>query len=200
MRDGNQGKVERFDAATTDEALAERVRVTGDTMAFSELVRRYRVRVIALAHRVLARGGGWDEAEDIAQEAFVAAYKKRTHYRRSEAFRPWLFRIAVNRCLDRLRADARRPVHYGLDDLPEPVEVDADPVRSVLSDEREARLQTAVAGLSPQRRAVFVLRHMEDLSYSEIAAATGLPMGTVKAHLFRARADLRAELTGYLEP
>lgn len=182
----------------SDEALAERVRSSGDVGAFSLLVSRYRGRVVALSRRMLGPAG-WDEAEDVAQEAFVAAYDKRLSFRRGEPFRPWLYRIAVNRCLDRLRAQARRPAPVEIGSIPEPVGQGADPLESLLTEEGEARLGEAVAALPPKLRAVFLLRHLDDLSYEEIAAATGVPMGTVKTHLFRARAQLRQALTGYLD-
>ena len=184
---------------SSDEALAERVRVTGDVAAFSLLVTRYRARVVALSRRMLAAGGP-DEAEDIAQEAFVAAYDKRATFRRGEPFRPWLYRIAVNRCLDRLRAQSRRPVPVELSLVPEPSLAGADPLEALLAEEGEERLAVAVAALPPKLRAVFLLRHLDDLSYEEIASAAGVPLGTVKTHLFRARAQLRAALAGYLEP
>ena len=184
---------------TGDEALAERVRASGDVAAFSVLVTRYRGRLVALARRMLT-GSNSDEAEDVAQETFVAAYDKRNSFRPGEPFRPWLYRIAVNRCLDRLRAQSRRPATVEIGSLPEPALSGGDPVQALLSSETEARLREAVAALPPKLRAVFVLRHLDDLSYDEIAAATCLPLGTVKTHLFRARAELRAALTGYLTP
>lgn len=188
------------DDAGSDEALAERVRAGGDTAAFAVLVSRYRGRIIALARRMLSEGsGGGEEAEDVAQETFVAAYDRRASFRRGEPFRPWLYRIAVNRCLDRLRARARRPALLDFDSVPEPEEPGGDPLRSILADERDDRLNDAVAALPPKLRAVFLLRHLDDLSYDEIAVATGLPMGTVKTHLFRARTHLRQALTGYLQ-
>ena len=182
-----------------DEALAERVRSSGDVAAFSMLVTRYRGRLIALARRMLP-GSSSDEAEDMAQEAFVAAYAKRTSFRKGEPFRPWLYKIAVNRCLDRLRALSRRPVTIEIGSLSEPKTFGNGPEELLLSTENEARLQAAVAALPPKLRAVFVLRHLDDLSYEEIATATGLPLGTVKTHLFRARAELRTALAEYLKP
>ena len=182
-----------------DEALAERVRSSGDVAAFSMLVTRYRGRLIALARRMLP-GSSSDEAEDMAQETFVAAYAKRTSFRKGEPFRPWLYKIAVNRCLDRLRALSRRPVTIEIDSLSEPKTFGNGPEELLLSTENEARLQAAVAALPPKLRAVFVLRHLDDLSYEEIATATGLPLGTVKTHLFRARAELRTALAEYLKP
>ena len=182
-----------------DEALAERVRSSGDVAAFSTLVTRYRGRLVALARRMLP-GSSSDEAEDIAQEAFVAAYAKRTSFRQGEPFRPWLYKIAVNRCLDRLRALSRRPVTVEIGSLLEPAISGNGPEELLLSTESEARLQDAVAALPPKLRVVFVLRHLDDLSYDEIAAATGQPLGTVKTHLFRARAELRIALAEYLKP
>jgi len=183
----------------SDEALANRICASGDVAAFSVLVHRYRGRVVALARRMLT-GSNSDEAEDVAQEVFVAAYDKRASFRKGEPFRPWLYRIAVNRCLDRLRAQSRRPATVAIGSLPEPALSGGDPVDTLLSNEGEARLREAVAALPPKLRAVFVLRHLDDLSYDEIAAVTGLPLGTVKTHLFRARADLRAALSEYLTP
>lgn len=183
--------------ASSDEALAERVRATGDADAFALLVARYRARLIALTRRMLVTScGSTDEAEDIAQEAFVAAYDKRLSYRRGEPFRPWLYRIALNRCLDRLRIQARRPSLRIWDDAD--IQAAApEPEAALLLSEREARLSQAVAALAPKYRAVFILRHLDDLSYEEIAQATELPLGTVKTHLFRARAQLRAALSDY---
>jgi RNA polymerase sigma-70 factor (ECF subfamily) len=180
-----------------DEALAARVRATGDVAAFAALVTRYRARVVALARRMLAADP--EEAEDVAQEAFVAAYDKRQSFRPGEPFRPWLYRIAVNRCLDRLRARSRRPDVLDLSGIPEPASPAPDPAQALLAGEGDRRLASAVAALPPKLRAVFLLRHLDDLSYEEIAAATGVPLGTVKTHLFRARAHLRAALAGYLE-
>ena len=183
----------------SDEALAERVRATGDAAAFGLLVTRYRARVVALARRMLA-GSALDEAEDIAQEAFVSAYDRRATFRRGEPFRPWLYRIAINRCLDRLRAQARRPAPLDITCVPEPILPGSDPLDALLTEEGDARLSEAVAALPPRLRAVFLLRHLDDLSYDEIAAAAGVPLGTVKTHLFRARALLRVSLSEYLAP
>lgn len=191
---GRHGDAARGEAS--DEALAERVRATGDVAAFGALVTRYRARVVALARRMLVSTP--DEAEDVAQEAFVAAYDKRLLFRSGEPFRPWLYRIAVNRCLDRLRAQTRRPVVLEITAIPEPALAGGDPVQALLTEEGEHLLSAAVAALPPKLRAVFLLRHLDDLSYEEIAAAVGVPLGTVKTHLFRARAQLRAALSEYL--
>ena len=190
------------EALASDEALAARVRATGDAEAFAVLVTRYRGRLIALSRRMLADSrGGPDEAEDVAQEAFVAAYDRRGSYRRGEPFRPWLYRIALNRCLDRLRSQARRPAFRSWESVAvEPQATDESPLTALLTEEREGQLQAAIGTLPPKYRAIFLLRHLDDLSYEEIAAATELPLGTVKTHLFRARALLRVALSEYLMP
>lgn len=193
---GSRQDVAREEAS--DEALAERVRATGDVAAFGILVTRYRVRVVALARRMLAAQSP-DEAEDVAQEAFVAAYDKRSSFRCGDPFRPWLYRIAVNRCLDRLRSQSRHPVLLEIASVPEPALSGGDPVEALLTEEGEKLLAAAVAALPPKLRAVFLLRHLDDLSYEEIAAAVGVPLGTVKTHLFRARAELRRALSEYLD-
>lgn len=182
----------------SDEALAERVRVSGDRAAFAELVTRYRGRVVALARRMLAARSP-EEAEDVAQDTFLAVYEKRAAFGRGRQFRPWLYRIAVNRCLDRLRFQSRRPLDVNWNAVPEPAQLESDPLDMLLASEGESLLETAVAALPPKLRAVFLLRHLDDLSYEEIGAATGVPVGTVKTHLFRARAQLRAALSEYLE-
>lgn len=182
----------------TDEILAERMRLRGDTEAYAALIDRYRVRLLALARRML--GGSSEEAEDVVQEALVAAYHRRHTYRSGDVFRPWLYRIAINRCVDRLRAKARRPSSISLDDQAEAPSAGEGPLGSLLAQERERRLQKAVEDLPPKYRAIFLLRHLDDMSYEEIARATETPLGTVKTHLFRARAQLREALQGYLEP
>lgn len=183
--------------ADSDEALAERVRASGDTAAFALLVTRYRSRLIALARRLLPAEPG--HAEDVAQETLVTAYTRRATFRRGESFRPWLYRIAVNRCLDRQRVLQRRPLPAVLDLVPEPADDEADPLRALLARECDARLEQAVAALPSAWRAVFLLRTLEDMTYEEIAQAMPLPLGTVKTYLFRARAFLRQEMAGYLQ-
>lgn len=192
-------RVETSGSEISDEALASRVSAGGDGAAFAMLVSRYRARLIGLARRML--GGSIDEAEDVAQEVFVAAYHARGRYRHGEPFRSWLYRIAVNRCIDRQRARGRRPETRALDSTPgELVDPGEGPLDALLGDERDVRVQNAVDALPAKHRAVFLLRHLDDLSYEEIAAATELPIGTVKTHLFRARAQLRESLKGILEP
>lgn len=193
------GRIDTTANETSDEAYAERVAAYNDQAAFATLVNRYRTRLTALARRLL--GTLQNEAEDIAQEVFVAAYQARGRYRRGEVFRAWLYRIAINRCIDRRRATDRRPPPLPMleGSIGEAIDSADGPLDALLAGEREQGIQAAVDALPDRYRAVFLLRHLDDLSYEEIATATDLPVGTVKTHLFRARAQLREELKGLLE-
>ena len=182
----------------SDEALAVAVRNSGDTAAFGILVTRYRSRITGLARKMLGSGHA-DEADDIAQEVFVAAYVHRASFRPGSPFRPWLYRIAVNRCLDRLKSRSRQPLITDWENAPEPSVADLhEPLGNYLAGELDAVLQKAVDALPLNHKSVFVLRHIDELSYEEIAEATNQPIGTVKTNLFRARAELRKGLSSYL--
>ena len=181
----------------SDESLAISVRDTGSTSAFGVLVTRYRARITGLARKMMGTGHA-DEADDIAQEVFVAAYVHRASFRPGAPFKPWLYRIAVNRCLDRLKSRARQPHITDWENAPEPITRDEqEPLSNYLAGELDSVLQRAVDALPVNHRAVFVLRHIDELSYEEIAEATNQPIGTVKTNLFRARAELRRGLSGY---
>jgi RNA polymerase sigma-70 factor (ECF subfamily) len=185
-------------AGMSDEDLATRAALHNDAEAFSLLVDRYRARLCALCKRMLSAGGMSEEAEDTAQDAFVAAYHARAMYRPGEPYRAWIYRIVVNRCVDKLRSGARKPRRVSIESIGEPG-ADAGPLEQLISNERESRLRHAIDKLPDKYRAVFLLRHLDDLSYEEIAVAVELPLGTVKTHLFRARAQLRESLKDVLE-
>jgi RNA polymerase sigma-70 factor (ECF subfamily) len=189
---------ERTRSGPSDESLAIQVRNSGDKTAFGIIVGRYRARIIGLARKMMGTGHS-DEADDVAQEVFVAAFMHRAAFRPGSPYRPWLYRIAVNRCLDRLKARSRQPQFTDWDSAPEPsVRDDREPLGNFLAAELDSVLQKAVDALPVNHRTVFVLRHIDELSYEEIAEATNQPIGTVKTNLFRARAALRVELSPYL--
>ncbi len=122
----------------------------------------------------------------------MEAYHKRSTFRKTETFRPWLYRIVVNRCIDRLRKTRHSPQSVLLaSDL---ADNSTGPEDEVLRRERHRAIDMAVSQLPPKHRAVLVLRYIDDLSYEEIASATELPLGTVKTHLFRARTELKRKL------
>jgi RNA polymerase sigma-70 factor, ECF subfamily len=175
--------------------------VARDESAFNELVTTYERRVFALVFRMLGRR---DEAEDLAQEVFVQVFKAIDQFRGESKLSTWIYRIAVNLCKNRTKYNARR--HAGRQE-----DVDAMADRAAFSSAKgvivsdvsrpdelvegmqlEAVVKRAIAQIEPEFRQVLVLRDVEDLSYEEIAAITGLPDGTVKSRIHRARARLRA--------
>lgn len=185
----------------TDEALARRA-AAGDAGAFDALVVLYTERVFAVAYRML---GDRAEAEDLAQEVFVTLYRALETFRGESKLSTWIYRITRNRCLNRLKFLKRR--HVGqLADIDDPALAGAcadletqgagkkDPHKKLHNDELSALLQRVLLELPEEQRALVVLRDLEDLSYEEIVDITGLPLGTVKSRLHRARAALAALL------
>lgn len=174
----------------------------GETSAFANLVDRYRDRAYGLALR-LTRSA--PDAEEVAQDAFVSAWRSLAAFRGDAAFSTWLYRIVWRKALDRveaLRTRGRREV--AVDD---PARVEAESAAAIASTSGgpsgsgevgagaggaiSARLERLLGTLSELSRAVVTLYYYEDRSVGDVAAALGIPEGTVKTHLFRARAALR---------
>ncbi|HSN91210.1 MAG TPA: sigma-70 family RNA polymerase sigma factor [Anaeromyxobacteraceae bacterium] len=181
-----------------DGALA-RSAARGDRRAFGRLVDQHQRSVYGLCMRLLRDG---EEARDAAQETFVRAWAALATYDPSQAFAPWLLRIARNHCLDvlRRRIPAGRRVELDADpadgaperELPDAAAPAADEV--VERRQTAASLEVAVEALPANYREVVHLFHVEQLSYKEIASTLDVPIGTVMTWLHRARARLRASL------
>ncbi len=175
-------------SSVEDEAfLVARAR-TGDRDAFAELVRRYQRLVFAVSYRLL---GDPDLADDVVQETFVRAFVSLERFR-GTTLRAWLLRIAHNAALDQLRASTRRRT-VPLEHASEQVAFDV-PESGIEQAGLRAALEAALAALPVEQRAVVVLADVEGLPYEEIAQALGLPLGTVKSRLARARVRLRTLL------
>lgn len=177
-----------------DLALAHKA---GDTLAFEELVRRHQGRVYAIAYRIT---GNREDALDVAQEAFVKAFRKIDAWQPVGGFLPWLLRLTVNQSIDALRRKKRRR-HESLDNVAvealavaENTAPGSDTERCVRAGEIAVRVQQALEVLSPSQRSVFVMRHYEGLQLAEIAAVLGCTVGSVKVHLFRALRKLQTQL------
>lgn len=158
----------------------------GDLDAFEVLVRRHQEPVYRLALRML---GSASDAEDVAQETFVQAWRSIGRFRGSSSLGTWLYRIATNRCLDVLAA--RRPT--------EPLEADlrgheADPIAVTEQRERLRAVLDGLHALLADQRAVLVLREFEGLRYDEIAEVLGITVPAVKGRIHRARLALLAAL------
>lgn len=169
----------------------------GETAAFEALVRKYQQRLCtALTHLC----GSYEEAEDVAQEALVQAYLKLRTFTGSSAFYTWLYRIAINAAISRRRR--RRPEvsvedcrqHRG-DQFADGGEL---PPQRLLREERAAQIRCALSRLSDEYRAILVLREIEGFAYDQIAEILGLPAGTVRSRLHRARLQLKEQLDALL--
>jgi len=174
----------------------------GDEAAFRELIRRYQRPIFSIIYRMV---GDRELAEDLAQETFIKVLNAIDSYRPEHKFSSWIFKIANNAAIDHLR---RRELEtLSLDGAPDAITAERqgatalqvrDRAESPL-DEMEARelgsqIERAIARLRPEYRSCIVLRHVEGRAYEEIAEILGLPLGTVKTYIHRARAELRAAL------
>ncbi|MFI5866733.1 RNA polymerase sigma factor [Streptomyces sp. NPDC051546] len=173
----------RRTAERSDDALLAVRAAEGDEEAFEVLVRRYGPAMLRLAAGLL---GSAAEAEDTVQEAFVSVWRKLPEFRGDAAFGTWLHRIVTNRCLNALRA--RRPV-TDIDELPERAapEHQSSPERAAESHAAVHALGKALAALSPEQRACWVLREIEAVPYETIAQTVGISQEAVRARVFRAR-------------
>ena len=184
-------------AEQSDLALVERVQ-RGDRSAFDVLVLRYQHKVLKLIMRYIRDAM---EAEDVAQDAFMKAYRALPSFRGDSAFYTWLYRIAINTAKNALVSSKRRPLDYDLDlQDPEQYEMharlkdDATPEHLLLTDEIRETVSGAMGELPEDLRTAIVLREIDGLSYEEIAAAMDCPVGTVRSRIFRAREAIDKKL------
>ena len=181
-----------------ERSLLKRLR-DRDERAFRELLDSHRDRVFNITFRML---GNRAEAEDIAQEVFITVFKTIETFREESKFSTWLYRVTVNTCKNRIKYLARRHDRDRdeLDDTTDSANGQigapppAAPDRALEGAQMEKLLQDAIGKLDDDHRIVIVLRDVEDLSIEEICAITGLPDGTVKSRLHRARLQLRKKL------
>jgi RNA polymerase sigma-70 factor (ECF subfamily) len=181
----------------SDERLAQEA-LRGDRDAFDALVRRYYPRVLGLCRKML---NGPEVAHDAAQEALLRAYRKLHLYDPSRRFSAWLMTLTARLCVSygqRAGREAQPWEEIGETDGGPPDLADG-PAEVTEKAEVAQRVAEAVRSLPDLYKPVCLLRHVEGLSYQEIAEATGLPIGTVKVHLFRAKKHLRAELEDWVE-
>jgi RNA polymerase sigma factor (sigma-70 family) len=176
-----------------DLILVERAR-SGDLDAFNDLVECYQDLLFSLVVRMVPDR---DQAADAVQEAFFSAYRNIDRFR-GGSFRSWVSRIAINAAMDIQRLRKRRPVepYPELDDesWQPPAPASADPVTSSLEAERHRALNAALAQVTDDQRAAIVLFDIQGYDYAEIAAMTGVSLGTVKSRIHRGRLALRALL------
>jgi RNA polymerase sigma-70 factor (ECF subfamily) len=167
----------------------------GDVEAFRQLVLEHSGLVYRVAHRMLGR----EAAQDASQEVWVRVWRYIGNFREDSAFSTWLHRITVNTCLSFRQREARRDEReYSADEMPylrEATGGDADPEAVALGSERREELKVALRQVREEHRVALVLRHMEGLSYAEIAAVLEVPDGTAKGWVSRGRAAMLVALT-----
>jgi RNA polymerase sigma-70 factor (ECF subfamily) len=186
-----------------DWQLVERVQ-RGDKRAFDLLVAKYQRKIFRLLSRLIRDTA---EIEDVAQEAFVKAYRALPGFRGESAFYTWLYRIAINTAKNHLVAQGRRaPTQTETEiedaenfDDAESLRTEDTPDRMLLSKQVAEAVNRAIERLPEDLRTAIVLRELEGLSYEEIAASMNCPIGTVRSRIFRAREAVAEELRPILE-
>jgi RNA polymerase sigma-70 factor (ECF subfamily) len=196
------GRIEEHDCKATRGAWGALVAQAreGDTVAFGELVRRYEGKIFRLAQHITQNR---EDAEDVLQETFLKAYEHLDQFQGNSKFYTWIVRIAVNQALMKLRrrksdrsVSLDETIDTGEDNIVREIAAwGEDPEERFSREELGELLDSAIKGLEPPYRSVFVLRDIEDLSTEETADALGLSIPAVKSRLLRARLQLREKLT-----
>lgn len=177
----------------TEREQVERA-AAGDKSGFDALVDRHYKGLYALAYRILGNG---EDAADATQIAFVKAHRSIKEFDTERPFRPWLYRICSNVCIDIARSKHRG--HDSIEKYSYMLESDSRPHALAERSERHRRMRSAIMRLPERYRRIIVLRHYKQMDVEEIAETVGAPEGTIKSWLFRARAQLRGELAGLFE-
>ena len=175
----------------------------GDKAAFDLLVRKYQNKIISLVSRYLGQNG---DVQDVAQDAFIKAYTALPGFRGEAAFYTWLYRIAVNSAKNYLMARGRRPAAVDVDaeeaeffENSDALKENASPERLALTEEIKKVIFDTIEQLPEELKVAIQLREIDGMSYDEISAAMGCPIGTVRSRIFRAREAIDTNLQPLLE-
>jgi RNA polymerase sigma-70 factor, ECF subfamily len=185
-REGAPATETPADLGALDERALVRECLAGRTEAFGEIVTRHRRPIYQVCYRFV---GNHEDATDLAQETFLRAFRAIGSFKGDASVGTWLYRIAVNVCLNRVSSRGVRVEPIDDRDLPPSAEPDA--MSRLMSDERAARVRAAVSRLPPRQRATLILRVYQELSHQEIARILGSSVGAAKANLFHALNNLR---------
>ena len=182
-----------FSAANDRELVASAV--TGLEGGFEELVRRYQRPISAYVYRMV---GDYETSLDLTQEIFIKIYGSLSRYRPEFKFSTWIYKIAHNAAIDHLRRSSgrERSLVVGTDNDQYDLPIESEgltPEQQTEREERRVEIESVVRSLPTAYRELIVLRHSQDLTYEEIVEVTGLPLGTVKNRLFRARDLMRQQ-------
>lgn len=181
----------------SDQMLVERVQ-KGDSRAFDLLVLKYQHKIFALISRYIRDA---DEVQDVAQEAFIKAYKALPKFRGDSAFYTWMYRVAINTAKNHITAKLRRPPGSDVDiqdaeyyDGGSVLHDIETPESALFGEELKEVVNNAIAGLPEDLRSAVTLREFDGLSYEDIAAIMDCPVGTVRSRIFRAREAIDKEI------
>lgn len=200
--DGNGAECARMSEAQVDQLLVERVQ-QGDKRAFDLLINKYQHRIISLVARYVSDQA---EAMDVAQEAFIKAYRAIDRFRGDSAFYTWLYRIAINTAKNWLVARKRRPPSSDIDaadaeqyDIDSRLKEQGTPEHELMREEIKNTVFETIANLPDDLRTAIMLREMEGMSYEDIAVTMDCPIGTVRSRIFRAREAIDEQLKPLLD-
>ena len=191
---------ERKELSRAEDKDLIRAALDGEQDAFKRLMKKYHGAIYHLIVRMIGYNA---EAEDLTQEAFIKAFNSLASFNDEFAFSTWLYKIATNNCIDHLRKrklktlsiDKPLPTHDGETQMELP-DHSYIPDNRILATQQSRAIQNAIDDLPDKYRLVIVMRHQQEKSYDEIAEELQLPLGTVKAHIFRARELLSRALRG----
>lgn len=188
------GRFSRDLTAVSDSDLVATA-ARGADRCFEELVRRYQRPISAYVYRMV---GNYESALDLTQEIFIKVYSSLRRYRAEFKFSTWIYKIAHNSAIDHLRRNATREQSLLIGHEGEQFELPLEcgrlsPEQESERKERRGEIESVVRALPASYRELVILRHSQDLSYEEIVDVTGLPLGTVKNRLFRAREMMRQQ-------
>lgn len=176
--------------------------IDGDETAYKDLLESYRGAIYNLLYKMVRNK---EETEDLVQEAFIKAFNALPSFNEEYAFSTWLYKIAINNCIDHMRKkrlktySINKPVQSKDGELDrEFPDTSMSPDKRLLATERSNLIETAIDELPENYKVAIVLRHSEEKSYEEIAEILNIPLGTVKARIFRAREMLKKKLKGKL--
>ena len=193
---------ERVGEGQVDQLLVERVQ-KGDKAAFDLLIHKYQHRIVSLIGRYVSDPS---EALDVAQEAFIKAYRAIGKFRGDSAFYTWLYRIAINTAKNWLVARNRRPPASDIDavdaeqyDMDSRLKERSTPENELMREEIEKTVYDTIATLPDDLRTAIILREIEGMSYEEIATTMECPIGTVRSRIFRARVAIDEKLKPLVE-
>ncbi|HEX9614918.1 MAG TPA: sigma-70 family RNA polymerase sigma factor [Bacteroidota bacterium] len=189
-RFSDQTERRRLESKNEDTSLIQQA-LTGDQSAFTRLRQKYHEAIYNLIYRMIREK---DEVADLTQEAFIKAFASLSTFNDEYAFSTWLYKIATNNCIDHIRR--KKLQTFSIDKPIESKESDFsfelpdstyEPDQDMIARQRKKLLDDAINSLPAKYRQVILMRHQEELEYQEIAKILKLPLGTVKAHIFRAR-------------